>query len=120
MIVPILTLYKLQRLAKGSFLFIPEIEIRTKEDSEKPDFEIDICCIVDGEIIMGECKRNNKLTDKIIEKYTQLVNNIGANKVIFSTFCNSWSKTAQSKITQAFKRLRIKIQLLTKSDLLTM
>lgn len=93
MIVPILTLYKLKRLSKESFLYINEVEIRKKENPEKQHGEIDICCIHDGKIIIGECKIHNKLKRKEIEKYRDIYNEIGADKIIFSTFNEKgWSE----------------------------
>lgn len=72
MIVPILTLHKLKELSKESFLYTSEIEIRKKENPEDQYKEIDICCISDGKILIGECKLNNKLKDEEIEKYKDI------------------------------------------------
>ncbi|MGE7907526.1 hypothetical protein ACQKNS_24460 [Peribacillus sp. NPDC094092] len=97
-LVPILTLAKLKRLSTTSFDYIPEIELRQDKQSSKPDMEIDICCVVDGDIIIGECKNatslkdNKKNTDEIVvKKYIRLAEKVQAHKVVFSTICQ-WSE----------------------------
>jgi len=84
MIVPILTLNKLKSLSKESFLFANEIEIRKDKHSEKPDIELDIFCILDGKIIIGECKKPNKIDKdnykeiQILKRYKFFYKKIGA------------------------------------------
>lgn len=118
MIVPILTLYKLKNLSEESFLYTSEIEIREKENPEAQYREIDICCISDGKIIIGECKINNRLKDEEIEKYKDIYEEIGADKIIFSTFNQTgWSRGTISK----FKKIlgeEINYELFNKEDLL--
>lgn len=118
MIVPILTLNKLKKLSKESFLYVNEIEIRKKEKPEEQYREIDICCISNGKIIIGECKVQNKLKNEEIEKYKDIYNEIGAQKIIFSTFNErGWSRGTISK----FKRIlgeEINYELFNKKDLL--
>ncbi|MGG3562739.1 hypothetical protein ABES03_14185 [Neobacillus rhizosphaerae] len=96
-LVPILTLAKLKKSANTSFSYIPEIEIRVDEKSSKPHMEIDICCVVDGDIVIGECKKGNNLKDSgpeedVIQKYLKLADSIQAHVVVFSTL-GKWSHT---------------------------
>jgi hypothetical protein len=121
MIVPILAFYKLQKSVKESFLFIPEIEV------EKNGFgksEIDICCISDGSIILGECKKPDRLEktaqeeEKSIKRYKRLAEDIGTDKIVFATLSDSWREETKNKINQVLKDSRIGKELLTKSDLL--
>lgn len=101
MIVPILTLNKLKKLSKESFLYTNEIEIRKKENPSEQYREIDICCILDGKIIIGECKVDNKLKDKEIKKYKDIYEEIGAEKIIFSTFNKKgWSGGTLNKFKE--------------------
>src|SRR5208282_5642855 len=52
-IAPILTLGALREKTKDSFLFCPELRIRAQGD-EKHFMELDICCIPDGQLCIGE------------------------------------------------------------------
>ena len=56
MVVPISTLFKLNK-EHADILWIPEIELRSQGRSSKPDAEIDICCVCDGKIVIGECRK---------------------------------------------------------------
>ena len=67
MFVPLLTLSYLKRKSKRSFLYVPELELRRTPSTPKPDCEVDICCIQDGRIVLGECKITS-ITKKIINK----------------------------------------------------
>lgn len=117
MIVPILTLHKLKELSKESFLYTNEIEIRKKENPEDQYREIDICCISDGKIMIGECKRHNKLKDKEIQKYKDIYEEIGANKIIFSTFDKKgWSKGTLKKLKEILGE-KINYEIFNKEDL---
>lgn len=83
MIVPILTLKKLSESSQGTFIQIPEIELRKDLLSEKPDYESDICCILDGRLIIGECKINGEITQEEIKKYETISKQSNADRIVF-------------------------------------
>ena len=58
--VPLLTLNKLRIGSKESFLFRPEVRL-TRKGSSSMFLEIDICCVADGKLCIGEAKSNNSL-----------------------------------------------------------
>ncbi|MDO8870091.1 MAG: hypothetical protein Q7V10_05005 [Methanobacteriaceae archaeon] len=119
MIVPILTLYKLKELSSESFLYTNEIEIRKKELPDNQYREIDICCISDGKIIVGECKIDNKLEDVEIEKYKEIYQEIGADKIIFSTFDEKgWSEGTIKKFEKILGN-EVKFEVFNKKDLIS-
>lgn len=97
MIVPILTLYKLMSNSKESFLYIPELEVISGDSKQ----ELDICCIVDGEIIIGECKKPNELTNKEIKKYKNFYYQLPSKYIVLSTFnIDGWSNLTLTKINK--------------------
>ena len=59
--VPLLTLDYLRRQSKESFLYSPELRIRP-EGSQKAFMEIDICCVSNGRICIGEAKSNDSIS----------------------------------------------------------
>ena len=113
--VPLLTLYSLKKKSKSSFLYIPEIELRKKPDQEKPDMEIDLCCIVDGEIVIGEAKKTS-IEPEEVKKYEGLTKVLKKypDKVIFSSLKEDWGKPVKDSITQKIKNTTF----LFKADLL--
>ncbi len=57
--VPVLTLNKLRIQSKESFLFRPELRMRLK-GSTKMFLEVDLWCIADGRLCIGEAKSNDR------------------------------------------------------------
>ena len=126
-IVPILSLYKLKNdYSKNSFLSILEIEIRKDKNSEKPDLKINICCIIDGDIYLGECKRSEKFRkdnfkeNTVMNKYKNVVKEIGGKGLIFSTFSDEWKKETKEKIDKLKEEEKDEIEIIIfeKSNLL--
>ncbi|KZX16894.1 hypothetical protein MBCUT_04420 [Methanobrevibacter cuticularis] len=117
MIVPILTLGRIKEESK-SFHYINEIEIREKKFPKVQYMEIDICCISDGDFVIGECKKENSLSEADIKKYKYLYNKIGAHKLIFSTFHeNGWSENTKKRLKELLDE-KINYKLFDKNDLL--
>jgi len=58
--IPILALDVMRAQSKDSFLYSPELAIR-KKDTKKWEMEIDICCIANGRMYIGEAKSNDSL-----------------------------------------------------------
>lgn len=107
MIVPILTIQTLKKSSKDTFLFIDEIELKKDDKQDKPNKELDVCCIVDGKLIIGECKINNKLgsspeeESQIIKEYKKFYHKINADKLIFATFdSKGWSKGTEKRLEE--------------------
>ncbi len=116
MIVPILTLSKLQKAVEESFIYVPEIDIwkETKEDKK----EIDLCCVLDGEIFIGECKTSKTVNQKDIKKYFELATEVGAQGLIFSTLSPEWSEGTRNNILKLSRDKELKIKLYKHDDLI--
>ncbi|WP_263378456.1 hypothetical protein [Granulicella paludicola] len=105
--VPILALDTMRAKSRGSFIFSPELAIRSFGASEW-ELEIDIACIANGKMFIGEAKSNASLkTDtkspkKIANKYRHLAEVISASGVIFSTSQLSWDATSTQAIDEQF------------------
>lgn len=97
MIVPILTLKKLKDSSKDSFLYVSELEVISRETKQ----ELDICCVVDGEIIIGECKKPGEVTEREIRKYKNFYYLLNSKFVVFSTFNeDGWSEGTLNRINK--------------------
>jgi hypothetical protein len=122
--VPIRTLALLQQ-ASRSFLYIPEIKI-TDDKSSGQTMEIDVCCCRDGELIIGEAKVPDNLgttreAKSSIHKYISVAQRIGAKRVVFSTFSDSWTAKTLQLIEEACSSEHargIRIDTFTKATLL--
>lgn len=99
--VPLLTLYKL-KLGSKSFLYVHELELKKDESQENPDIEIDICCIPDGQIVIGESKIDS-MKQKDISKLLSFLGEFlrQPDKVVFSTFKQKLSPNIERMINES-------------------
>ena len=85
--------------------------------------EVDICCISDGILTIGEAKKDDRLgksakeENETIAKYYQLASAIGATRVVFATYANSWREVTVQRVHSVFVDPFIKVILLGRSDL---
>jgi len=113
--IPLLTLFQLKKDTKASFLFVPELEFRKDPKSSLPELEVDLCCIKDGRIIIGECRKkpiDKDLIDKIITFSGALLKS--PDELIFST---QSSKISDDIMAYVNSKIKIPFTFLTNSDL---
>lgn len=107
--VTLLTLDALRRESKDSFQFAPELSIKPK-DAIKSTMEVDIPCIMNGKMIIGEAKSVDTLAVKgmtsaqVAKKYREMAELLGASGVIFSTSMPAWDETTERAIDGAFAK----------------
>jgi len=107
--VTLLTLDTLRRESKGSFQFAPELAIRP-QGTEKATLEIDIPCIMNGRIIIGEAKSGDSLASKgntsaqTAAKYRDLALQLGAFGVIVSTSKSDWDENTHMALDAVFSQ----------------
>lgn len=105
--IPLLTLDLLRRESKESFLYCPELRIRP-EGAKKAFIEIDICCVTDGRLCIGEAKSVDSIgtsqfkPQQTAERYRDLAIKMGASRVVFSTSKAAWGKITFDAISKAF------------------
>ena len=109
-----MTLNKLQNTCKRSFIYIPEIELFIKDNQKKKQKkEIDICCICDGKIILGECKKSERLENTkkkekdIVKSLADIFIKLKADKCIFSTYSNNWREETEKLIDTIFHEFKL-------------
>lgn len=82
----LLALGQLQHDARSSFIFFPGIELISKDEEGKIDNEIDLICIKDGKLIIGEIKQTIGLfCSEDFERMKKVARLIKPDKVIFSS-----------------------------------
>jgi len=114
-----LALEYMRKKSEDSFLFTGDLElVKLGSTSQKPEFELDIVAVVDGDIVLGEAKKPDKLENKEIKKYEYLARKIGAKKLVFVTFAEMWSDETLTLIKNIIDTQTVELTTLTKSDLL--
>jgi len=83
MMVPILTLDMLKSyITRESFIFSLPVYTKPLEVNSP---EIDLIVISDGEIVVAECKKPNKLEEGVFTLYSEIARHILAHRILFST-----------------------------------
>jgi len=120
--VPVLALDVMRRASEESFLFVHEMAY-TERDSRGSAREVDINCIVDGRISIGEAKKEGRLAPSekeekaVIGSYKSLADRLAAHQVIFATSEGEWQGATSDRIRKAFEDGHFKAVLLTRDDL---
>lgn len=123
MIVPALALHYLNRTKRERFLYSSELEI-IDESSGELIAEIDLFCVHDGILSVGEAKRENRLGEnasdetRVCTSYLELGKRLGAVNVFFATLACQWSERTQACIRQTFEGTGFRYTLLTGPQLL--
>lgn len=120
--VPILALDHLKRKSRQSFLFVQELEFLRAESQEKL-IEVDINCVIDGALTIGEAKRQDCLarSDKeeceIISRYAILARELCASRIVFATQSPGWRQATIDRIERLADAGRFEVTLLGGNDL---
>lgn len=120
--VPLLALDALQRMSTDSFLYVHELGYR-ELDAEAPPMEVDVNCVTDGLLTIGEAKKDNRLgkNDKeeteTISKYLDLAKRLAAHQVLFATAAEEWHPRTAERMKSAFKSERFQLILFNRTHL---
>jgi hypothetical protein len=107
MAVPLLALNYLQSESSESFSFVTDREF-WKPEATKPDAEVDLFCVSDGVLTIGEAKTESRLGGSTSEenaeiaKYKRVSLALSARRLIFATLDNDWKANTISRVTAAF------------------
>ena len=113
--VSLLTLNWLKKhKSKEAFMFSPEVKIY-KNNQEY--LELDIACICDGKIIIGECKKTNKDWNKFLKKqknekkskkdrFLEILQIIQPDIVVFSTLDEQKPDKANNNLANFIKEIQ--------------
>lgn len=106
--VTILSLDVLRSKASTGFLFAPELSIWTKGNT-KSEMEIDILCIAEGKMLIGEAKSTASLKSdtkgpaKVANQYRHVIESLGATGAVFATSQTAWDEPSAKAIDDAFR-----------------
>ena len=104
------------------FKYSPEIKF--KNAGSQFSGEVDLCAVWDGELIIGEAKKQGELAptlsevQKIVKKYVHLANMLNARRVVFCTSSPEWKSSTIEAISTAFRGRNAAPRFLVAADLL--
>jgi len=102
----ILVLGNLLNDARSSFMFYPSVEMYSCKNGKRSTDELDIACIQDGKLIIGEVKTSNSLfREKDFAKMKKVAEKVIPSKVIFSSMERTESPFIKKQIMALQKQL---------------
>ena len=123
MVVPVLTVAFLKSKAKGSVIFLPEVELRRDRVQDKPDTEIDLSVVLDGRLYVGECTREDRVDESAdgerrrLERLRDMAASLDARGVVLSTVAGAWREPTSRIAAEVFGVTELHLWLLTEGDL---
>jgi hypothetical protein len=103
--VALLALDYLKQKADESFLYTPDMGL-TKHGATKPSMEMDILCVADGVMMIGEAKKEDRLGSnkrqevETVRAYNRVAEQVGAEALVFATFADKWSLNTEKYIRE--------------------
>jgi hypothetical protein len=116
--VPILGLEYFQRESTYAFEWVPDSNIC--RDSKDEGENVDLICLADGRLILGEAKCNGEIGEQQLKFYEELCDKLPLDTIVFATTKSSWKPGTQTRIDALKVRLhgRMDVVVLTKSQLM--
>lgn len=108
MAVTLLALDYLRLRSSDNFSFSTDREF-WKVGSSKADAEVDLFCVSDGVLMIGEAKKEGRLGDSTSEenaeiaKYKRIAAGLSARKLVLATFSDDWSANTRQRATAGFQ-----------------
>jgi hypothetical protein len=122
MAVPLLALNFLKLASSDNFSFVTDREF-WKSGAEKADAEIDLCCVSDGVLTIGEAKKDDRLGKSAgeenaeIAKYKRIAAGLSARRLVLATYSEDWNTKTVERVISAFSDMpRVTVQFLTNVD----
>jgi len=94
-------LVSLSRRSRQSFFYGPQVNLFTDFDSSKPEGDIDIFCLIDGELVIGEAKHSSKAffdkSSKALKSLVEIAKEIFPDQIILACYENNNGKLEKAK-----------------------
>ncbi len=95
------TLVLLKDQSRNAFEYTPQLDLFTNYYSKKPESEIDIVCLVDGLLIIGEAKHNSERFsengNKCLKSLVEVAKAIHPDKIVLSCYIDKYRRLEKAK-----------------------
>lgn len=115
--VPLLALAHLKRTSKRYFEWIPEVDVYWYEGGKEINRNIDIVCINDGKLFLGEAKSVDKIEKNLFKFYRDLSERMLPDGIVFATSRAKWNTSTIDCMEDLKKNFDGKVIILTHDDL---
>lgn len=115
--VPLLALNCLRRLSFSHFEWLPDSNIYWQKEREENHKNVDILCLRDGRLYVGEAKSNDTIPDDQFAFYETISQHVAVDGLVFATSQPKWKEGTQKRIHQLEKQFKGDILVLTAQQL---
>lgn len=95
------TLVSIQNKSRQAFEFSPQVNLYNNLTTKKPYSEVDVVCLSDGELIIGEAKHNSSAffedSNRSLKSLVELAKEIYPDKIILSCYEDHNGKLEKAK-----------------------
>ena len=115
--VPLLSLDYLRRKSKYHFEWVPDSDVYWLESNKEHHKNIDLLCLCDGKLFIGEAKSNDEIEPGQFSFYEGLCKHVTVDGVIFATSNSQWGRGTRQRIEGLKTWFRGEVLVLTEKDL---
>ena len=115
--VPLLALRYLMQTSKHAFEWLPDSNISWYEQEREQSRNIDLICLCDGKLYIGEAKSNNEIDNKQFSFYEEVCKKVEIDGIIFATSQTEWGRGTRDRIRNVKKWFKREVMTLTQKDL---
>jgi hypothetical protein len=115
--VPLLTLRYLQRQSQHYFEWVPDSNVYESANQNKPSGNIDVLCLSDGRLYIGEAKSNDRIEVEQLSFYEDVCKRVAVDGIVFATSMPHWSRGTLDHIERLRATFGGEVLVLTSKDL---
>jgi hypothetical protein len=115
--VPLLALEFLRQRSKHHFEYMADSDVYWTETSKERSCNIDLLCMVDGKLYIGEAKSNDAIEGAQFSLYQAFSERLAIDGLVFATQRSMWNQGTHDRISRLRAEFRGEILTLTVDDL---
>jgi hypothetical protein len=115
--VPLLALNYLKRRSQHHFEWIPDSDVYWSENNEEMHQNVDILCICDGKLYIGEAKSNDEIDEKQFSFYEKICKLVTLDGIVFATSKPRWGRGVLQRIERLKSWFEGEVFVLTATEL---
>jgi hypothetical protein len=115
--VPLLALHYVKTHSKYTFEYEHDAVVKWKAGSKVKEANIDILCLADGKLYIGEAKSNDKIETAQFEFYDNLRKRVPIDGLVFATSTPAWNASTQERIDRLRASFPSEVLVLTEAEL---
>lgn len=115
--VPLIALNHLRTKTSYCFEWVADSDIYWQENGKEINRNIDLLCLCDGKMYIGEAKSNDEIPQNQFSFYVSLNKRLAIDYYVFATTEKSWNEATNKRIEQLRKSFSGEVIVLTSKDL---